>query len=213
MFSGRPIIGIAGGIGSGKSFVADVFGELGCLVIHSDELIRDAYDEPAVKDVLRQWWGDSVFHADGPINRKAIATRVFSDPQERLRLEQLLHPMVERARVRLMDAAAQNPQVLAFVWDTPLLFEAGLYRQCDSIVFVEAGADARTARLRQARGWEEAERTRRENLQWPLDKKREMSEYVIDNTAHADDARRQVRDVFSRILAQRQSAAQPGPTG
>lgn len=209
MFSGRPIIGIAGGIGSGKSFVADLFGELGCLVIHSDELVRQAYDDPAVKDVLRQWWGGDVFQSDGQVHRKSIAAKVFSDPSERIRLEQLVHPIVERTRVLLMHAAAGNPQVLAFVWDTPLLFEAGLYRQCDSIVFVEAGADARNARLRETRGWEEAERTRRENLQWPIDKKREMSQYVIDNTAYADDARRQVRDVFSRILAKRQSSAQP----
>ena len=201
MFSGKPIIGISGGIGSGKSFVAGLFGELGCLVIDSDAQVRRAYALPEVRDALRRWWGEAVFRPDGEIDRRAIAARVFTDPAERARLEGLLHPMVARMRDEEMAAHASDPQTVAFVWDTPLLFEAGLDRQCDALVFVDAPAELRARRVREGRGWDAAELARRENLQWPLDRKREISDHQITNTASADEVRGQVRKVLSRILA------------
>ena len=201
MFDGKPIIGIAGGIGSGKSFVARLFGELGCLVIDSDRQVRDAYRDGRVKAAVRDWWGDGAFTADGEINRSAVAAKVFADPAQRRRLEGLLHPLVAEARRRQMAAAAGDPQVIGFAWDTPLLFEAGLAQDCDALVFVDAPESLRRERVRQTRGWDVAELARRENLQWPLDRKRGLSDYVVTNTANADDARGQVRDILSRILA------------
>src|SRR5438552_2065527 len=119
MFCGKPIIGITGGIGSGKSFVASLFGELGCLVIDSDAQVSAAYELPEVKESLRQWWGDEVFDGKGAIVRPAIARRVFADPVERRRLEGLLHPIVGRMRDEAMAAAANDPKVRAYVWDIP----------------------------------------------------------------------------------------------
>jgi dephospho-CoA kinase len=200
VFQGRPIIGIAGGIGSGKTFVARLFGELGCLVIHSDEQVRAAYQDPAVQKILRQWWGDQIFRADGTVDRSIIAAKIFDNPMERERLEHLLHPWVNTARQQVMRQGANDPQVLAFVWDTPLLFETGLNRQCDKVVFVETPDALRQSRLRESRGWDEAEWRRREFLQWPLDKKREMSDDTVVNTADAGYVRRQVREILSRTL-------------
>lgn len=201
MFEGKPIIGIAGGIGSGKSFVAKLFGELGCLVISSDDQVRDAYREPRVLQTLREWWGPDVVTAAGEVDRKAIARRIFEDSAERQRLENLLHPLVNAARDRVMQEHAKDAQVLAFIWDTPLLIEVGWHRQCDALVFVDTPRELRLQRLRQARGWTEAELDSREKSQMPLDKKREISDYVISNTAGADEVRDQVREVLSRILA------------
>jgi len=201
---GKPIIGIAGGIGSGKSFVAQLFGELGCLVISSDDQVREAYRDSTVVATLRQWWGDEVLTPVGEVNKRVIAAKVFGQPVERERLEKLLHPMVNRARERLMEAAATDPKVPAYVWDTPLLMETGLNRLCDKVVFVDAPRDRRIARVRDARNWSEANLDERENLQMPLDKKREISDYCISNTADADYARGQVRDTLSRILAETQ---------
>jgi dephospho-CoA kinase len=202
VFHNKPVIGIAGGIGSGKTFVARLFGELGCFVIHSDDQVRDAYNDAAIQDTIRAWWGDSVFRADNTINRSAIAARIFGDQVERQRLEHLLHPWVNEARKRAMSAAADDPQVLAFIWDTPLLYETGLNRQCDAVVFVQTSDDARLERLKSTRGWDAAEMNRREKSQWPLDKKREIADYVLVNTADADDdVRSQVREILSRILA------------
>jgi dephospho-CoA kinase len=201
VFAGKPVIGIAGGIGSGKSFVARLFGESGCAVVDSDAQVRAAYRDPAIRGTIRQWWGDGMFLADGEINRPAVAKKVFGDETERRRLERLIHPWVAEARRREMSAAAEDPQVVAYVWDTPLLFEAGLDGECDAVVFVDAPFEQRLGRVRQARGWDEAELLRREKSQWPLDKKRRISDYVVTNTADADDARGQVREVLSRILA------------
>ena len=211
MIFGKPIIGIAGGIGSGKSFVARLFGEMGCRVIDSDEQVRDAYRDERVRATLRSWWGDGVSNPDGSINRRFIGTRVFGDDAERRRLEQLLHPIVAQAREAEMRAAADDPETVAFVWDTPLLFETGLHAQCDAVVFVDAPLDVRLARVRQGRGWDEAELLRRQKLQLPLDKKREMSDHQVTNTADVGVVRDQVRQVLSRILAAAAASANPGP--
>src|SRR3954447_4160874 len=127
MFAGKPIIGVAGGIGSGKSYVARLFGELGCLVIDSDAQVRDAYNDERVKSALREWWGDAAFDSEGNVDRRFISRRVFSEAAERERLERLLHPLVNESRAALMQQVADDPQVVAYVWDTPLLFETGLY--------------------------------------------------------------------------------------
>src|SRR5262249_18216052 len=153
MYAGKPIIGIAGGVGSGKSYVAGLFGELGCLVIDSDAQVRSAYNDSRVKSALREWWGNSAFDSEGNVDRRFISRRVVSDPAESERLEQLLHPLVNEARDARMKETAGDPQVVAYVWDTPLLFEKGLYRSCDAIVFVDAPLEVRAARVKSTRGW------------------------------------------------------------
>jgi dephospho-CoA kinase len=209
MFAGKPIIGIAGGIGSGKSSIARLFGELGGAVLDADAQVRMVYENPAVRQTLRQWWGDGVLNPDGSINRSAVAQMIFSDPQQRRRLEQLIHPLVGVARQRGMEKSAINPLCLAFIWDTPLLFEVGLNGECDAVVFVDAPREIRLKRVAAGRGWDEAELIRRENLQLPLYKKREISDYVIENAADVGTARSQVRDVFSRILERAEQRRPP----
>jgi dephospho-CoA kinase len=203
VFDGKPIIGIVGGIGSGKSFVAKIFGELGCLVIDSDQLVRLAYGDSAVATTLRQWWGDAIFAGDGTVDRSVIAAKIFENPVERRRLEQLLYPSVDIQRKERMQRAVGDAQVLGFVWDTPLLLESGLDQQCDAVVYVDCPDAVRLERVQRSRGWDLAEMQRREKWQMALDKKREISDYVVVNTAEADRIRGQVREVFSQILEYR----------
>jgi dephospho-CoA kinase len=210
MYEGKPIIGIAGAIGSGKSFIAHLFGEEGCMVIASDEIVRQAYKDPVIKAQLKRWWGLLVFSPDGEIDRAAVARKIFSKVEERRRLEQLLHPYANQVRERMMQQAATDPQVKAFVWDTPLLFETGLDKLCDKLVFVDAPRELRLKRLHDLRGWGPGDLAERENLQMPLDNKKEMSDYVITNTADADSARGQIRETLTRILAETQQ--QPAPS-
>jgi dephospho-CoA kinase len=207
MFSGKPVIGIAGGIGSGKSFVARLLGEMKCAVIDSDAQVREAYEDPAVRQTLKEWWGDEILLPDGGINRSAIAKRIFTDSDERRRLEGLLHPMVNRARIAAMAKLAGDTNTVAFVWDTPLLFETGLNRECDAVIFVDVPFEQRLERVARGRGWDRAELQRRENLQWPLDRKRDLSDHVVQNTADVGEARSQVRAVLSRILEHQASGA------
>jgi|SRR5450432_858456 len=201
MFGGKPVIGIAGGIGSGKTFVANLFGELGCLVISADDQVRQAYKDFRVKQALKQWWGNLIFSPNGEVDRSAVARKVFSRHDDLKKLEQLLHPIISQARDQMMRAKANDPQVLAFIWDTPLLMETGLHEQCDAVVFVEVPIEERRKRVSEGRAWDVSELESREKLQMPLDKKQEISDYVISNTAGADQVRAQVREVLSRILA------------
>jgi dephospho-CoA kinase len=205
VFAGKPIIGIVGGIGSGKSFVARMFGEEGCLVIDSDEAVGEAYRRPEVREKLREWWGGEVFLPNGQVNRKEIARRVFGEAggqEQRKRLEGLVHPIVAEIRDEKMREVSSDSSVAAYVWDTPLLLETGLGQQCDAIVFVDAPWEQRLERVKRTRGWDEGELARREKLQMPLDKKRVMANDMVRNTAGADEeVRNQVRKVLSRILA------------
>jgi dephospho-CoA kinase len=162
MFAGKPIIGIVGGIGSGKSHVARLFGEFGALVIDSDQQVSEAYRRQDVKQTLRSWWGDSVFDAQGNVDKRAVARRVFKDAKERQRLEGLVHPLIAQLRDRMMAQAAADPQIVAYVWDAPLLAEVGLDRHCDAVVYVEADDEQRFQRVQQTRGWTREEWQRRE---------------------------------------------------
>jgi dephospho-CoA kinase len=209
VFHGKPIIGIAGGIGSGKSYVAGLFGELGCAVIDSDAAVREIYEQPAVRETLRAWWGDEVLFPDGRVNRKAVAKRVFADPAERSRLERFTHPLVNFARLEKMAGfLSQLSEIKAFIWDTPLLFESGLNAQCDAVVFVDTPLEIRQSRVAK-RGWRPEELSLREKLQWPLDKKRLLCNDVIVNSGNGADIRGQVGQVLSRILARTSNRPNP----
>jgi dephospho-CoA kinase len=201
VFADKPIIGIAGGIGSGKSFIARLFGEEHCLVLSADDQVREIYRDPAVKETLKIWWGQQVINSQNDVDRRAIARLIFDQPQEKKRLEAFLHPRVTALRQAAMQQVAANAQVLAFVWDIPLLFEVGLNTQCDAIVFIDTPRAQRLARVQQTRGWDDAQLALRENLQQPLDIKREMSNYIVQNTADVGFAKAQVREVLSKILA------------
>ncbi len=210
MFRNKPIIGLAGGIGSGKSFVAKLFAERGCAVVDSDALVSQVYQEPAVLDALRSWWGDDIVGTDGLLNRKAVARRVFESVEDRRRLEALIHPRVANRRADMMkDAIEQRPGLPAFVWDSPLLFEMGLDKECDRLVFVDCPLPVRLSRVGK-RGWDADEFARREKSQWALDKKRRLCNDVIVSGAGgegfgpagmAEDTRGQVGRVLSRIIA------------
>ena len=170
-------------------------------MIDSDAQVREVYRDPAVLATIQSWWGNEVITPDGRADRRAIAARVFNDPMQRQRLESLIHPKVDALRGFRMKEFAIDPKIVAFVWDTPLLFEAGLHDRCDAVIFIDSPFEERLRRVAGSRGWDANELERREKLQWPLDKKRKISDDVLQNTADAGDIRRQVRDVLSRVLA------------
>ena len=122
----QPIIGLAGGIGSGKSTVSKLMATMGGLVIDADALAKAALDEPQVKAKLADWWGLGVLDAQGRVDRRVIAGRVFADEAELRRLENLVHPIVAERRRELVRAAQDNPDIRFMVLDVPLLFEVGL---------------------------------------------------------------------------------------
>lgn len=195
----RPIvIGLVGGIGAGKSEVARILGELGCVVSDSDAQARAALDEPHVRDQLIAWWGKDILAPDGRVDRAAVAKLVFDKPRERQRLEGLIHPRVRAARRDAHDRAEQTGAP-AVVIDAPLLFEADVDRECDAVIFVEAPVGQRRARVRASRGWDDTELERRESAQLSLEEKRTRSDYVVLNDSDLTALRDRVKEVFERI--------------
>jgi dephospho-CoA kinase len=185
------VIGLVGGIGSGKSLVGSMLADLGCLVCHSDELARSALADPAVRDELVRWWGREVLDPSGAVDRRAVAGKVFADPAERKRLEALLHPRIESARRRTFAAAP--PGTRALVIDAPLLLEVGLDRECDAVLYIDSPREDRLRRLAETRGWDSAELERRESAQWPLDRKRAAAHHVLVNAGNQPALRSEVQ--------------------
>lgn len=205
--SGRkPVIGLMGGIGSGKSHVARAFESLGCGVIDADRLAREALNSAESITLLRQWWGDSIIGADGLPDRKAIAARVFQRPDELSRLEALLHPMVNQRREALRSRYNADPSVVAIIEDSPLLLEKYADYPVNARVFVKASYETRLARVQRSRGWDRGELDRREKLQVGLDIKESRADYVVENN-DGSDCVLQAQRILQQVLRSPQASA------
>lgn len=193
----RPVIGLTGGIGAGKSAVAEMLERLGAVVSDSDRDTTEILRSPDVVETIRGWWGDEVVDERGTIVRAEVARRVFSDPAERRRLEELIHPRVHELRRRRFEEASDSARML--VIDAPLLFEAGLDAECDAVWFVDASEDLRRNRVRINRDWDDDELARREANQLSIEEKRRRSDVVLENDGSLDQLRARVEAAFSAV--------------
>lgn len=198
----KPVIGIVGGIGAGKTAVTQAFDRLGCRVISADDINQQVLLRKDVIDKLVSWWGATILTREGAIDRRKVADIVFADQEQRRRLESLTHPLIELERVAIISRSIKDQAVKAIVLDSPLLLECNLDRHCHAVVFVDADEDVRLRRLARSRGWSAAELKRREQQQMPLDQKRARSRFFIDNNGPADALHSQVENVLNQVLAE-----------
>ncbi len=198
--SRKPIIGLSGGIGSGKSAVAAEFARCGALVIDSDDLNRRVLERAEVKAELARWWGADIVRADGRVDRRRIAEIIFGDEQARRRLEGLVHPLIDALRADIMIKGLAEDPASAIILDSPLLFESSLSRHCDFTVFVESSEQQRLERVGRSRGWDARELSRREQAQWPLSEKRRQSSHLIRNDSTLDELRSRARQLLVQLL-------------
>ena len=189
-----PIIGLTGGIGSGKSAVASVFLEHGCIVANADENAKAVLLNSEVRDTLVEWWGEKILNIDGHIDRTIIADIVFEDDEALQKLENLIHPRVRQMQEAQFAAAPEGTRGL--VIDAPLLIEAGLDSLCEIIVYVEASREIRLNRVQKTRDWTAEELNRREAAQLPLDTKRNKADYVLINESELGAVHRQVKQLL-----------------
>ncbi len=194
------VVGVVGGIASGKSYICSLFEGKGAVIIHADTIGHEVLKQAECVAEIRKVFGDNVFDDDGQVSRRKLGQRVFeSGSQGELdRLESIVHPRI-RQRVREQIEYLRNLAVPpeAIFLDAPLLFEAGWADFCDMILFVDAPYTVRRDRAMQ-RGWTESHFQQREHAQMSVDEKRQRSTHVIHNSPE-DDLPSQVDVIWSEI--------------
>lgn len=184
----KPVLGLIGGIGSGKSLVATELARHGGYLIAGDQLGHEALGQAEIRAAVVARWGEQVVKDDGTIDRRQLGKIVFADAAERQALEALVFPYIASRIATEIDHAQQLPDVRFIVLDAAVMLEAGWDRFCDGIIFVEAPRPLRLQRLAQQRGWSAKEVTAREQAQWPLAAKRARANVVVDNSGTPTDA-------------------------
>lgn len=194
------IVGILGGIGSGKTSVLEIFRDFGAEAVDADALAHEVLETPPVKAALVSWLGPRALRDDGSVDRALVARTAFSSPRDLEKLEALVHPEVLRAvERRVAEHRARGGGLL--VLDAPLLLETPLGRACDRFVFVDAPLEVRRRRV-SARGWAPGELEERERFQRSVEEKRRLAHFVIDNSGDLEATRAQVKECRARLLAE-----------
>jgi len=193
-----PVVGLLGGIASGKTAVAAMLAELGATIVSADAVAHEVLERPEIRDRIVARWGDAVGD-NGRIDRDRLAERVFGDPQELAALEAITHPAICAALRQQIDRSRRSDDVLAVVIDAPLLVEAELDGLCDVVAFVDCPPEARRQRAA-ARGWDPEELDRRERHQQPLELKRERADLIVDGNAQIETTFQQVQQLWRRTL-------------
>ncbi|MFN8152754.1 MAG: dephospho-CoA kinase [Bacteroidia bacterium] len=176
-------VGITGGIGSGKSIVCRFFTLLGVPVYDADSAARRLMDaDPNVKENVTALFGNKAYLSDGTLNRKEIAARVFSDPAQLEKLNGVVHPAVARDFHQWKQQ--QPPKQPYVLREAAILFESGSWKDCDNIILVDAPEEIRIQRVMQRDHRSTAEIRNIISRQWTSEKKRNQSDYVIENNEH-----------------------------
>lgn len=197
------VVGLTGGVATGKSTVAKMFKQCGAIVIDADELAHDVVKpgKPAWREIVNTF-GKTVLHSDRTLNRHALGAMVFSQPSKRRRLERIIHPRVAREQARQTNAIARKHPKAVVIYDVPLLFEAGIDKRMDKTLVVTADRETQIARLKTRNGLSRADAIRRIKSQMPLSKKIRRADIVIDGTRPRQDTMKAIRATYHNLLQQ-----------
>jgi dephospho-CoA kinase len=197
------LVGLTGGVATGKSTVAKMFKQCGAVVIDADELARDVAkpSKPAWREIVALF-GKTVLNQDRSLNRQALGSIVFRNPKKLRQLERIIHPRVAREQIRLTRQAARTDPTAVVIYDVPLLFEAGIDKRVDKTIVVTADRNTQIARLKKRNSLSRTEAIRRIRTQMPLSKKVHLADIVIDGTLLHQGAMKAVRRIFLDLLEQ-----------
>ncbi len=196
------IIGLLGGVASGKSFVAEQLRRLGAEILDADRIGHEVLRLPEVRSAIREHFGPMVMDADGEVSRPALAAIVFGPapdgPRELAYLEALAHPEIRRRLREQVDRMAAD-NIPAAVLDAPVMLKAGWGDVCDVLIFVDAPDDLRQKRAL-SRGWLPEQFAAREAAQESLAFKRRQSDFVIDNSGSPEYTTEQIERLWHSLV-------------
>lgn len=203
------VIGVTGGVGTGKSTVARMFGQLGAVVLDADAMAHKVMEPKrlAWREIVKIF-GEEALNDDQTINRRRLADRVFHDEARRKRLEAIIHPRVLREIRQQLRRFQRVRGLKAVVLDVPLLIEVGAHQLVDVLVVVTAPAAVQRDRLQRQHGWSQEDITARIGAQWDLSAKVALADDVIDNSDGVESTRTQVKQLWKqRVAAPRRSSS------
>jgi len=192
------LIGLTGGVGSGKSTVAGMLLELGALLIDADQATHEVYapGTPGFDAVVREFGPE--FVRDGAIDRRLLGGLIFADEEARQRLNAIVHPLVrDWMAERTREAFERGAEIV--VQDVPLLYESGLEGLFSSVLLVWAPPETQLERLVRGRGLPAGRAQAMIAAQMPIDEKRRRSHHVIDNSGSVEETRKQVEEIWAQM--------------
>ncbi|MAG94897.1 MAG: dephospho-CoA kinase [Planctomycetaceae bacterium] len=200
-----PVIGLVGGIGSGKSALTRITAERhNFVIVDADAIGHDVLRDPSVREAVRARFGDDIFDKRNQILRSALAHRVFGSSVEassrRADLEAIVHPAIQKAILQQINTIRSDESAAGIFLDAAVMLEAGWTRVVDYIVFVEVPYEVRLKRVEETRNWDETELKKREASQLALEEKREQADFVLQNAADLESGAAQLEDIVSQIL-------------
>lgn len=200
------VIGLTGGIATGKSTVSAILRDLGAALIDADEIARQVVEPGAgvLPEIERRFPG--VVGKDGRLDRTKLAERIFGNPEDRAALNALLHPQIQQAFVEKTAALADQGEQLV-IYDAALLIENGLHEKMDGVILVTAPRETQITRLRERNGLTAAQAEARLSSQMPLGEKLRFADWIIDNSGDLATTRAQVEQLWRSIRLDRTGGA------
>src|SRR5688572_26580645 len=193
------LVGLTGNIAAGKSTVSQLLSERGATIVDADILARRAVERgTAAYDKIVHRWGSTVLGPDQQLDRAALRRLVFDDHDQLEKLNEFVHPEVERQRTALVEEARERGDRIVMC-DIPLLFEARLVDRFDKVVLVDSTRPLRLERLVRERQLPEAEAMKMIAAQMPAELKRARADHIIDNNGTIADLEQRVRAVWSAL--------------
>jgi len=194
------IVGLTGGVASGKSVVSRVLREEGAYLIDADQIARELVEPgtPTWKELVRAF-GNEILQEDRSIHRKKLAARVFSDPEQRSILERMIHPRIKEEMSHRLKAISQKDPEAIVVIDAPLLIETGNHREMDKVIVVTSTEEQQIERLREREGMDPEETKRIIASQISTEEKIKAADFVIRNEGSLEDVERKAKEIFREL--------------
>jgi len=194
------IVGLTGGVASGKTAVSQVLKEEGAYIIDADQIARELVQphKPAWNELIRAF-GKEILKEDGFIHRKKLADKVFADPKKRKLLNQILHPRIKEEMDRRTKEIGQKDSEAIVVIDAPLIVELGDHREMDKLIVVASTQTQQIERLKERDGIGPEEALRILSSQMPVEEKVNLADFVIRNEGSLEETKKRAKEVFKEL--------------